>query len=99
EVHLRGKPLAGNVTIDKLAEETDGYSGADIAAVCNEAVMAAIREYIAKNGKDLSGKEEKIDCKITMEHLEEALTKVKPMSRSRREQLEKLYCSFAENKP
>ncbi|MEM2135533.1 MAG: CDC48 family AAA ATPase [Candidatus Jordarchaeaceae archaeon] len=99
EVHLRGKPLAGNVNIDKLAEETDGYSGADIAAVCNEAVMAAIREYIAKNGKDLSGKEEKIDCKITMEHLEEALTKVKPMSRSRREQLEKLYCSFAENKP
>ena len=99
EVHLRGKPLAGNVDIEKLAEETDGYSGADIAAVCNEAVMAAIREYIAKNGKDLSGKEEKIDCKITMEHLEEALKKVKPMSRSRREQLEKLYCSFAENKP
>ncbi|MBS7270242.1 MAG: CDC48 family AAA ATPase [Candidatus Freyarchaeota archaeon] len=99
EVHLRGKPLAGNVDIEKLAEETDGYSGADIAAVCNEAVMAAIREYIAKNGKDLSGKEEKIDCKITMEHLEEALRKVKPMSRSRREQLEKLYCSFAENKP
>jgi len=98
EVHLRGKPLAGNVNIEKLAEKTDGYSGADIAAVCNEAVMAAIREYIAKNGKDLSDKEEKIDCKITMEHLEEALTKVKPMSRSRREQLEKLYCSFAENK-
>ncbi len=99
EVHLRGKPLAGNVNIDKLAEKTDGYSGADIAAVCNEAVMAAIREYIAKNGKDLGDKEEKIDCKVTMEHLEEALMKVKPMSRSRREQLEQLYCSFAENKP
>jgi len=33
-----------------------------------------------------------------MKHLEEALKKVKPMSKSRREQLEKLYCSFAENK-
>ncbi|MEM3593701.1 MAG: CDC48 family AAA ATPase [Candidatus Jordarchaeaceae archaeon] len=98
EVHLRGKPLAGNVNISKLAEKTDGYSGADIAAVCNEAIMSAIREYIAKNGKDLSDKEENVDCKITMKHLEEALTKVKPMSSSRREQLERLYTSFAENK-
>nr|MDO8090132.1 AAA family ATPase [Candidatus Sigynarchaeota archaeon] len=98
EVHLRGKPLAGDVDIDRLAEQTDGYSGADIAAVCNEAVMAAIREYIAKNGRDIGDKDEKIDCEITMKHLEEALKKVKPMSKSRREQLEKLYCSFAENK-
>ena len=98
EVHLRGKPLAGDVDVDRLAEQTDGYSGADIAAVCNEAVMAAIREYIAKNGRDIGDKDEKIDCEITMKHLEEALKKVKPMSKSRREQLEKLYCSFAENK-
>jgi len=98
EVHLRGKPLAGDVDIDRLAEQTDGYSGADIAAVCNEAVMAAIREYIAKNGRDIGDKDEKVDCEITMKHLEEALKKVKPMSKSRREQLEKLYCSFAENK-
>ena len=98
EVHLRGKPLAGDVDIDRLAEQTDGYSGADIAAVCNEAVMGAIREYIAKNGRDIGDKDEKIDCEITMKHLEEALKKVKPMSKSRREQLEKLYCSFAENK-
>ncbi|MHA1580727.1 MAG: CDC48 family AAA ATPase [Candidatus Freyarchaeota archaeon] len=98
EVHLRGKPLAGDVDVDRLAEQTDGYSGADIAAVCNEAVMAAIREYIAKNGRDIGDKDEKIDCEITMKHLEEALKKVKPMSKPRREQLEKLYCSFAENK-
>ena len=78
-IHTRKKPLADDVNIDELAEKTEGYTGADIAAVCNEAVMAAIREYVEKE-KEL--KKEKIkDLKIHKRHFEEALKNVKPISK------------------
>ncbi|RLF43119.1 MAG: AAA family ATPase, partial [Thermoplasmata archaeon] len=78
-IHTRKKPLADDVNIDELAEKTEGYTGADIAAVCNEAVMAAIREYVEKE-KEV--KKEKIkDLKIHKRHFEEALKNVKPISK------------------
>ncbi len=42
-VHARGMPLAPDVNLDALANETDGLVGADIAAICRQAAMAAIR--------------------------------------------------------
>ncbi|MHC1632107.1 MAG: CDC48 family AAA ATPase [Methanotrichaceae archaeon] len=75
KIHTANRPLADDVNLDKLTKQTDGYSGADLAAVCNEAVMLAIREYV------LSGKsqdEEEIQkYKIGMNHFEDALKKVK----------------------
>jgi len=94
EVHLRNRPIADDVDIDELASRTEGYSGADIAAVCNEAVMSAIREYITTH-PDVE-QEEKIECKIKKKHFEEALKKIKPLPKSRLEQYEKLYKSFSE---
>ena len=74
KIHTKKKPLANDVSLDELAEKTDGYTGADIAALCNEAVMAAIREYISK-------KEDLKDMKINKKHFEEALKIVKPLSK------------------
>ena len=45
-IHCRDKPLAPDVSIDELARVTEQYSGADIAAVCKEAVMNSIRRFI-----------------------------------------------------
>lgn len=45
-VHTRGKPLAGDVDLNLLAREAENMSGADIDAICREASMKAIREYI-----------------------------------------------------
>jgi len=50
-IHTRHKPLADDVKIDKLAEETEGMSGAEIAAICNEASMLAVRRHVEKEGK------------------------------------------------
>ena len=77
-IHTKKKPLAKDVNIDELAERTEGYTGADIAALCNEAVMAAIREYIQKGGE--LKKEEMGKMKIKKKHFEEALRNVKPMT-------------------
>ncbi len=84
KIHLRGRPLAEDVNIEKLAEMTEGYTGADIEAVCNEATMLAVREYIM-SGKDPENPE---NAKISMKHFEEALKKVKPLSKEEREMYE-----------
>ncbi|HPH00383.1 MAG TPA: ATP-dependent zinc metalloprotease FtsH, partial [Tenuifilaceae bacterium] len=44
KVHLRPLKLEGNVDITFLAKQTPGFSGADIANVCNEAALIAARK-------------------------------------------------------
>ncbi len=78
KIHLRGKPLAEDVDIDELASKTEGYSGADIEAVCREAAMLAMREAIKPDMSREEVKEIAKKIKITKKHLEEAIKKVKP---------------------
>ena len=92
KIHLRGKPIAEDVNLDTLAEKTDGYTGADIEAVCNEATMLAIREYI-QSGKNPENPE---DAKIEMKHFEEALKRIKPLSKEEREMYERMAERFRE---
>ncbi len=72
-IHTRNKPLNGSVSLDKLVEMTDGYTGADVAALVNAAAMSAIKEYI-NNGKKRNNKE---NLKLSMTHFEGAMKKVK----------------------
>jgi transitional endoplasmic reticulum ATPase len=46
-VHLRGKPLAKGVNAKRAAALSDGLSGAEIASVCNQAALAAVRRAVA----------------------------------------------------
>ena len=50
-VHLKPLKLADDVDIDFLARQTPGFSGADIANVCNEAALIAARFNREKVGK------------------------------------------------
>ncbi|EFJ47542.1 hypothetical protein VOLCADRAFT_41454, partial [Volvox carteri f. nagariensis] len=43
-VHCRRMPLAPDVDLGAVAQETRGYTGAELAAVCREAALAALRE-------------------------------------------------------
>ncbi|MCA9807048.1 MAG: ATP-dependent zinc metalloprotease FtsH, partial [Cyanobacteria bacterium HKST-UBA06] len=43
KVHLRGKPIAGNVNVQRLAKSTPGFVGADIENTVNEAALLAAR--------------------------------------------------------
>jgi transitional endoplasmic reticulum ATPase len=47
-VHAKGKPLASDVDLNEIAKRTDGYTGADLAAVVNEATMSVIRRIVAR---------------------------------------------------
>jgi cell division protease FtsH len=71
KVHVRGKKLATNVDLRRVAQATPGFSGADLANAVNEAALLAARRH---------GKE------ITQPDLEEAVEKVVagPERKSRR---------------
>ena len=51
-VHLRGKPLADDVSAQNLARRTPGFSGADLANLVNEAALLAARYDKTKIGVD-----------------------------------------------
>ena len=92
KIHTEKKPLAGDVSIDVLAGKTEGYTGADIAAVCNEAVMLAIREYLKGDGK-LEKQVLKKHLKLKMRYFKEAFSKVRPISKRELEE----YASAVQN--
>lgn len=46
EIHMRGMPIEDDVVIDEIAAATHGYVGADIAALCREAAMCALRRIL-----------------------------------------------------
>ena len=47
EVHNRCKPLGPDVDLRELARETDGFTGADLEKLSQEAAMAAVRDFLA----------------------------------------------------
>ncbi|MDB4134142.1 ATP-dependent zinc metalloprotease FtsH [Flavobacteriaceae bacterium] len=57
KVHLRPLKKAANLDVDFLSKQTPGFSGADIANVCNEAALIAAR----KNKKSV-GKQDFLDA-------------------------------------
>ncbi|MGM0510586.1 MAG: CDC48 family AAA ATPase [Thermoplasmatota archaeon] len=75
EVHTRNKPLADDVDTSKLIKETANMSGADIASICNEAVMLSIREFVSEGG-DMDADQIK-QTKVHQRHFKEAVKKVK----------------------
>ena len=64
KVHTKNMPIK-DVNLKDLAKRTEGFSGADIEALCREAAMVALRE-------SMKAKE------VTKKHFEEALKKAVP---------------------
>ncbi len=65
KVHTEKMPLAKDVNLKELVKKTDGFSGADIEAVCREAAMDALRED--KKTKD-----------VKMKHFESVVSRTVP---------------------
>ena len=73
DIHSRKKPLSSDVNLQDLASRTADYSGAEIAAICNEAALMALEETL-KNSEQ--NNEE--DPQVKSAHFEHALNVVKP---------------------
>ncbi|KUO81992.1 MAG: AAA family ATPase [Vulcanisaeta sp. JCHS_4] len=76
KVHIRGLRLSDDVKngdykyLRDLARRTEGYTGADLAALVREAAMLALRETIRSNSNQVKP--------VGIEHFEEALKVVPP---------------------
>ncbi len=65
------------VDIDKIAELTDGLSGADTAAIANTAVSLVIHEFLDTHPDVKDIEKSSVDAKVTMKHFEAAVKKVR----------------------
>jgi transitional endoplasmic reticulum ATPase len=81
KIHTKKKPLAEDVNIDWVADNTDGFTGADIASISSAAVMLALRDHVSKyQDPKEAEKSAKEELKINMRHFEEAMKKIRPLS-------------------
>jgi transitional endoplasmic reticulum ATPase len=80
KIHIKKKPLDDAVNIERLADQTEGYTGADIASLSSAAVMLALREHVAKYKDPKEAEEHKEELKIHMTHFEDAMKKIRPLS-------------------
>jgi transitional endoplasmic reticulum ATPase len=81
-IHTRNMPLAEDVDLKRLAEMTHGYAGADLAALCREAAMKALRRYLPQIDlqQDRIPLEVLEGLKVTMQDFLEAFKEVTPTS-------------------
>jgi transitional endoplasmic reticulum ATPase len=65
KIHLKNKPLAEDVDIDKLAKALEDYTGADIKAIAEEATLLTIRKEVPTFNK------KKAELQELKDHLEQ----------------------------
>ncbi len=80
DIHSRGMPLDDAVRIGTLAEQTHGYVGADLEALCREAAMACLRRVVPDFGAgvDTIGYEVLEKLHVTMDDFIDAFAEIRP---------------------
>jgi transitional endoplasmic reticulum ATPase len=80
QVHTRNMPLADDVNLDELADVTHGFTGADLAALCREAAMRALRRFLPKLDLSKSSVPPEVlkELKVTRQDFLDALKDIQP---------------------
>ena len=80
QVHTRNMPLADDVDLDEIAELTHGYTGADLAALCREAAIHALRRFLPKIDLESENVPPEIlkEIKVTRKDFLEAMKDIQP---------------------
>ncbi|MDP2943407.1 MAG: AAA family ATPase, partial [Candidatus Omnitrophota bacterium] len=80
QIHTRGMPLAEGVSIEKLAEITHGYVGADLEALAREAAMSALRKILPKIDFEMAEipYETLMKLEVGMNNFLEAMKEIEP---------------------
>ena len=77
EIHVTDKPIAKDIDIVKLAEITEGFTGADVSAVANTAVSLVLHEYLAKYPTPEEAAKHAKEATVSLRHFEEAIKKIR----------------------
>lgn len=71
KIHTKGKPIAEDVDINALTILTNGMAGSDIEAICREAALLGIRQFLSIKGRDIE------ELTISMANMERAVESIK----------------------
>ncbi len=77
EIYAKEKPITSEVNLQRIAELTDGFSGADMSAVANTAVSLVLHEYLQKYSSPEEATKHASEAHVTMKHFEDAVRKIK----------------------
>jgi transitional endoplasmic reticulum ATPase len=76
-IHAEGKPLTKDVDMGKIADQTDGFSGADLYSVVNTAMSLVLQNFISRYPDPTEAKKHIVEANVSMSNFEEAIRKVK----------------------
>ena len=77
EINAKGKPVPAGLDFGRIAELTDRFSGADVAAVINTAMSLLVQEYLSLYPKPSDALSHVSEAILTMKHFEDAIHKIK----------------------
>jgi transitional endoplasmic reticulum ATPase len=80
KIHTAKNPLANDVDLEKVAEKTENYTGADLAGLVSTAVMMALEEHVEKYRTVDEIKKHAGEVRVTAKHFEDSLVKTKQSS-------------------
>jgi transitional endoplasmic reticulum ATPase len=76
QIHSKKKPLGSDVNITKIIELTNGFSGAEMAAIVNRAAILALKRHVNTKSGNVK------DIKITQQDILDSIDKVKPRKKN-----------------
>ncbi len=79
KIHTRDLPLGDDVDLDVFVDKTEGFSGAELAAMAHEASLLAIRDFV-EQGHDPEDEDSIKASRVDPKHLEAAFQKVQTRS-------------------
>ena len=77
EIHLRSKPTAPDIDLEKIATQADGFSAADTVSIVNTAISNILQEFLSKYKTPEELQKHTKEMILTMSHLENSIQKVK----------------------
>lgn len=78
QIYVKDKLIKKDVDIDRIAELTEGYSGADVSSsVANTAVSLVLHDYIQKHPSPEEALKHTSEALVSMRHFEDAIKKVR----------------------
>jgi transitional endoplasmic reticulum ATPase len=83
QIYAKEKPVTTEVNLQRIAELTDGFSGADMSAVANTAVSIVLHEYLQKYSSPEDAAKHASETHVTMKHFEDAVKKIKGQKENR----------------
>ena len=77
EIHTKGKPVGRDIDLNKIAKVTEGFSGADVAAVTNTAISLVLHEFLQKYPRPEEATKHSSEALVSQRHFEEAIRNIK----------------------